>query len=136
MEEGMLITLRQVQGEEKGKENNALFPFYMFYITDSGEIRLNSVQAKQILDFSKKICKGNRETAQEAIKLFNEQTNDGQDMAKYSALLNQVIDSVLGRKSLSGKASIFNRGGTSLHSVQERAEDFELVSFLILKKCK
>lgn len=135
LEEGMLVTLRQIRGEEKGKENNALFPFYMFYITDSGEIRLNSVQAKQILDFSKKICKGNRETAQEAIKLFNEQINDGQDMAKYSALLNQVIDSVLGRKSLSGKASIFSKGGTSLLSAQEKAEDFELVSFLILKKC-
>lgn len=136
MEEGMLITLRQVQGEEKGKEQNVLFPFYMFYITDNGEIKYTSVRAKQILDFAKKICKGNIELAAEAIRIFNEQTHEGQDMSHYSVLLNKVIDTILGRKIQTGKTSIFNRGGTSLHSVQERAEDFELVSFLILKKCK
>lgn len=77
---GVIFTLRQVKGKDQSKEQNPLFPYYMVYITDDGEVQLSFLHAKKILDYYKKLCSGKGEVLKELVEEFNKETNDGRRM--------------------------------------------------------
>ena len=131
---GVIFTLRQVKGKEQSKEQNPLFPCYMIYITDDGEVKLSFLHAKKILDYYKKLCSGKNEVLKELIEEFDKETNDGRNMDHYSDLLETSIENILGKKQDIGVASLFSKGGTTMpKSIFDGVEDFELITFLVIK---
>lgn len=131
---GVIFTLRQVDGQQQPKEQNALAPYFMVYITDSGEVLLNHLHAKKMLDIYRKICHGKQEVLSELAAQFNKDTNDGYDMRKYTTLLDAALQNILGKKEETGVASLFSKGGTHIQkSLFSGLESYELVSFLIIK---
>lgn len=131
---GIIFTLRQLQGKEQTKEQNPLFPFYLVYITEDGDVKLSYLQAKRILDYYKKLCCGKNEVLKELVAEFNKETDEGHNMKKYSDLLETAIQEIIGRKQEVGVASLFNRGGTTMQtSFFDGIEDFELITFLVLR---
>lgn len=130
---GVIFTLRQVKGKDQSKEQNSLFPYYMVYITDDGEVQLSFLHAKKILDYYKKLCSGKNEVLKELVEEFNKETNDGRNMDHYSDLLEASIENLIGRKQDIGVASLFSKGGTTMQkSIFDGIEDFELITFLVL----
>ena len=130
---GVIFTLRQVMGKEQTKEQNPLFPYYMVYITDDGQVQL-SLHAKKILDYYKKLCSGKNEVLKELVEEFNKETNDGRRMEHYSDLLEASIENIIGKKQDIGVSSLFSKGGTTMQkSLFDGIEDFELITFLVLK---
>lgn len=91
---GVIFTLRQVKGKEQSKEQNPLFPYYMVYITDDGQVQLSFLHAKKILDYYKKLCSGKDEVLKELVEEFNKETNDGRNMKHYSDLLEASIENL------------------------------------------
>lgn len=70
----------------------------------------------------------------ELVAEFNTETNDGHNMKHYSGLLGSAIENLIGKKQEIGVASLFSKGGTTLQKdLYDGVEDFELVSFLVLK---
>ena len=131
---GVIFALRQIKGKEQTKEQNSLFPFYLVYITNDGEVKLSYLQAKRILDYYKKLCCGKNEVLADLVAEFNAETNDGHNMKKYSDLLEASIQELIGKKQEIGVASLFSRGGTAMQtSLFDGIEDFELVTFLVIK---
>ena len=131
---GVIFTLRQVKGKEQTKEQNPLFPYYMVYITDDGEVKLSFLQAKKILDYYKKLSSGQGKVLKDLVEEFNKQTNDGRKMEHYSDLLGISIENLIGKKQDMGVASLFSKGGTTMQkSFLDGIEDFELITFLIIK---
>ena len=131
---GVIFTLRQVKGKDQSKEQNPLFPYYMVYITDDGEVQLSFLHAKKILDYYKKLCSGKNEVLKELVEEFNKETNDGRRMEHYSDLLEASIENIIGKKQDIGVSSLFSKGGTTMQkSLFEGIEDFELITFLVLK---
>jgi SNF2 family DNA or RNA helicase len=131
---GVIFTLRQVKGKDQSKEQNPLFPYYMVYITDDGEVQLSFLHAKKILDYYKKLCSGKGEVLKELVEEFNKETNDGRKMEHYSDLLEASIENLIGKKQDIGVASLFSKGGTTMQrSLFDGIEDFELITFLVLK---
>lgn len=131
---GVIFTLRQVKGKDQSKEQNPLFPYYMVYITDDGEVQLSFLHAKKILDYYKKLCSGKGEVLKELVEEFNKETNDGRRMEHYSDLLESSIENLIGKKQDIGVASLFSKGGTTMQkSLFDGIEDFELITFLVLK---
>jgi len=131
---GVIFTLRQVMGKEQTKEQNPLFPYYMVYITDDGQVQLSFLHAKKILDYYKKLCSGKNEVLKELVEEFNKETNDGRRMEHYSDLLEASIENIIGKKQDIGVSSLFSKGGTTMQkSLFDGIEDFELITFLVLK---
>lgn len=132
---GVIFTLKQIQGKQQPKEKNVLAPYYMLYISNEGEVKYSFLHSKKLLDFYKKLCSGNKEVLPELIKEFNAETNDGGNMSNYSSLLEQAIDSIIGKKEEAGVMSLFSKGGTSFYKgASSSLEEFELVTFLIIKE--
>ena len=134
LKSGVIFTLKQVK-EVKTKEQNVLAPYYMIHISFDGEIKYSFMQTKKLMDFYKKLCVGKSEVLSDLVKQFNKETNDGCDMTQYSQLLKFAIENIVGKKEEAGVASLFSAGGTNFYksSNSSNSQDFELVSFLIVK---
>lgn len=131
---GVIFTLKQLKGYEATKEQNPLFPYYLVYIDDKGEKGLNYLHAKKILDCYKKLCSGQKKVLTELVEEFNRNTDNGHDMSFYSGLLEQAIKNLSDKKQEIGVASLFQKGGTLMaKEFNDGVEDFELVSFLIIR---
>ena len=87
-----------------------------------------------MLDDIRLLCRGKQEPILELCQTFNEETNDGKDMQELSNLLRETIHSIIDTKEESDIDSLFTAGGTSaLISVVSGLDDFELISFLVVK---
>ena len=68
-------------------------------------------------------------------RAFNEETDDGRNMAVYSSLLEDAVLSIVDAKEDSDLDSLFRSGGTSaLLSQVSGLDDFELICFLVVKE--
>lgn len=135
LEPGVIFLLEQVSGEGHRLERNPLYPYYLIYVTEEGEVKLSFTKAKQILDYYKKLSYKNIKINEKLVDRFNKSTNNGSDMGKYSNLLEIAIEDIIGKKEEVGIESLFSKGGTNIIDKNiEGLEDFELISFLILDK--
>ena len=92
------------------------------------------MNVKNTLDILRTLCKGKSEPIKEVFNLFNDETDDGNNMSKYSSLLNKSIEGVLNVKDESDVDSLFAVGGTSaLMNDIKGLEDFELLTFVVVK---
>ena len=92
------------------------------------------MQTKKILDLLKKLGLGLHNPDDRAIELLSKSTNNIKDMSHYCSLLESAIYSVIGKTEEKGVESLFSRGGTVLSKdTFQGIEDFEVVSYLILK---
>jgi superfamily II DNA/RNA helicase len=131
---GVIFTLKQVNQQIEAEKQNVLYPYYLVYIAKDGTVQYNFLHSKKVLDYFKKLCSSNNEVLYDLVKLFNQETDDGRDMSAYSDLLSKAIDNILGKKEEVGVASLFSKGGTTLRlNTSSGMEDFELVSFLIIR---
>lgn len=131
---GVIFTLKQINHNVKTDENNSLNSYYMTYVYDDGTVKYNFVHTKKILDIYRKLCSGKKQILNETVELFNSETNDGKDMKRYSKLLEEAIDNIIGKKEEKGVASLFSKGGTTIQkSFFKGIDDFELISFIVVK---
>ena len=132
--QGVIFVLKNVNNSINIDNQNMIHPFYMVYIGLDGEIICDYLNPKQLLDDIRLLCRGKQEPIVELCQKFNEETNDGKDMQELSNLLRETIHSIIDTKEESDIDSLFTVGGTSaLISVVSGLDDFELISFLVVK---
>ena len=134
LHEGIIFILKNVNNSVNIDNQNRIHPFYMVYVSMDGEVLCDYLNPKQLLDDIRLLCRGKSEPIQAVYSKFNEATNDGKDMAEMSELLSEAIDSIIDTKEESDIDSLFSAGGTSaLMSNIPGLEDFELISFIVVK---
>lgn len=132
--QGVIFVLKNVNNSVNIANQNRIHPFYMVYIGMDGEIICDYLNPKQLLDDIRLLCRGKKEPIVDLCQKFNEETNDGKDMQELSNLLRETIYSIIDTKEESDIDSLFTVGGTSaLISVVSGLDDFELISFLVVK---
>ena len=135
MPEGVIYILKNVTNAINIDNQNRLHPFYMVYIKEDGEVICNHLQPKKMLDMIRLICKQNPTADLNLCKEFNQETNEGRNMGKYSNLLADAISSIINVKEESDFESLFSEGeSTYLQNTINGLDDFELICFLVVKK--
>ena len=113
---------------------NRLHPFYMVYISESGEVVVNHLSPKEMLDRLRFLCKGKTAPDMELCREFNKATSNGKDMRRYSELLGNAISSIIHVKEESDINSFLSGVQGSLFTEEIRGlDDFELICFLVIK---
>lgn len=106
----------------------------MVYIKNNGEIKSNHLNVKNTLDILRSIARGQQEPLKEVYEIFNEETEDGKKMDKYSQLLSDSIQSILQVKDDGEVDSLFSSWGTTaLVNDIKWLEDFEMIAFIVIK---
>ncbi|MBZ4683274.1 MAG: hypothetical protein PWP46_1829 [Fusobacteriaceae bacterium] len=134
IEEGVIFVLKNINENINIDKINRLHPFYLVYIKENGEILSNHINVKKTLDILRATSKGNNEPIKEVYEIFNNETNDGKEMEKYSNLLNKVVESILNIKQEKEIDSLFeDNGTTALLNNIKGLDDFELIAFVVIK---
>ncbi len=129
---GVIFCFKQYGAVEM--KNNSLAPYIMIYVTEQGESHIHYTNAKSILDIYRRLALGQSEPLQDLVTQFNEETNNSQDMSKYSDLMKQAIDIIKNKHEDTAFDSFFSIGGTSIQTNMEfEVDDMELISFFIIK---
>lgn len=132
--EGVIYILKNINNAVNIDNVNQLHPFYLVHLEKDGTVCSNHLSVKNTLDTLRFLCKGRDESLSEVYEPFNDETKDGKDMSLYSDLLSQAISSIIETKDESDIESLFSAGGTSmLESSIDGLEDFELISFVVIK---
>lgn len=111
-----------------------MYPFYMVYVANDGEIIANHLQPKDILDMMRLLAKGKTSPNKVLCDEFNEETRDGCDMGAISRCLEQAIDSIVAKKEESDVSSFLNGDFVDFKSETIKGlDDFELICFLVVR---
>lgn len=113
---------------------NQLHPFYMVYIRDDGEVIVDHLHPKDLLDKMRMLCKPMTKPDVKLCSAFNKETRDGLRMSKYSELLGKAIESIVTKKEEADIDSFLD--GYMGELFEERItglDDFELICFLVIK---
>ncbi|MDQ3525842.1 MAG: SNF2-related protein [Chloroflexota bacterium] len=131
---GTIFALRNRHHGINIQQQNRLHPYYLVYVGDDGQIVANHTQVKVLLDLARAACKDHGQPDAPACRLFNQATDDGRDMAAYSALLDQAIAAIIDVKADKDLDSLFTGRETSaLTGAVAGLDDFELVCFLVVQ---
>ncbi|MEE0137727.1 helicase-related protein [Fusobacterium ulcerans] len=132
-ERGVIFCLKQVNEDIKPSEYNTLNPYFLVYVKEDGEVLLNFIQSKKILDIYKKVCIGEKELYPALIAEFNKDTNNAKDMSKFTNFLERTVENIVGKEEEKGLDSLFSFDETILNNSVQNMDDFELISFLVIK---
>ena len=131
---GVIFILKNRSNAVNIDRKNLLHPFYMVYLSDAGDVICDYLHPKQLLDAMRHACKNKSEYNPSLCAALNKETADGRKMDKYSALLQNAIDSILEVKTNSDIDSLFSLGETTaLRGEIKGLDDFELITFLIIR---
>jgi hypothetical protein len=130
---GVVFALRNRNQGVNVNQQNRLHPYYLVYVGNDGQVIVNHMQVKKLLDLIRLACKDQAEPIPHVYQLFNQQTVDGRKMEGYSTLLENAIRSVVDLKAEGDLESLFTGGRTTalLDSINGM-DDFELIAFLVV----
>lgn len=132
---GVIFVLRNTDSSVNINRQNRLHPYYLVYIDNNGNILINHLEVKKILDMLRSTCKNRPEPMKSIYRAFNRETEDGRKMDTYSRLLEQGIHSIIDVKEQKDIESLFSGGGTSaLLNTITGLDNFELIAFLVIRE--
>jgi len=132
---GAIFALRNRNQGVNLNQQNRLHPYYLVYVANDGQVIVNHMEVKRLLDLVRSACKDRSEPVPEAYQVFNRLTHDGRKMDAYSALLQKGIRSMVDLKEEKDIDSLFTGARTTaLLNTVKGLEDFELVAFLVVQE--
>ncbi|MCZ6819899.1 MAG: helicase-related protein [Calditrichaeota bacterium] len=132
---GVIFCLKH-KGDGSGTEQvNPLQPYYLVYIREDGVVRYSFTQPKQILEIYRLLCVECQEPYEALANLFNQETNNGDDMSKYTDSLHKAVKAIAGTFKRRNVANLLTDRGGRLVDAQRQirdTSDFELITWLII----
>jgi hypothetical protein len=131
---GVIFTLRNRVDGVNIDHLNRLHPYYLVYIGEDGSVVTRHTEVKRLLDLARSASRGRSEPHPVLCAEFNEATDDGRNMKRYSSLLDQAIRSIIDVKEQGDIDSLFSPGTTTaLVDSISGLDDFELIAFLVIQ---
>ncbi|MFI3205703.1 MAG: helicase-related protein [Clostridia bacterium] len=131
--EGILLCFKHSEQNDKPKSDSSLYPYYLIYIGADGEILYGNSSAREVLKVFRKLCYGKNTPMKEYFDVFYRETNQTKDMSIYSKLLNKAVNSIKGSEEEKAMSFTFDFGGFNNSFADDTTDDFELISFLVVK---
>ena len=131
---GVIYILKNVNKNVNIDRQNRLHPFYLVYVQDDGDVSINHLQPKTLLDKLRLLSRGIDSPHKNLVAKFNAETDNGKDMSRYTGLLTKAIHSIIDTKTEAETDSLFSSGGTTALTGEIKGlDDFELINFLVIK---
>jgi hypothetical protein len=134
--EGVIFVLRNINTSVNVNQANRLHPYYLVYIGSDGQILARHTDPKGVLDDFRLLAKGKSTFDTDLVRAYNKETKNGKDMRACSELLGSAIASLVERQAESDIDSLFGNSDitSALESSVEGLDDFELITFLVVRR--
>lgn len=114
---------------------NRLQPYFLSYVRDDGTVRYSFQQAKQILSMFRALAAGRENALSDLVDTFDNETQNGREMAKYEKMLSASIGKNIGRFRSAEVRDLTRSRGAKVTRQSESphgAEAFELITWLAI----
>lgn len=120
----------------KASQVNPLQPHFLVYVRQDREVRFTFAQPKQILEIYRYLCADKIRPIETLCTLFDQETDNGQDMSQYNQLLDKAVSSIVStfRRRALGQLQA-GRGAVLMPQNRQVKDttDFELITWLVIK---
>ena len=133
---GVIYCLKQRIEAPANEAVNPLQPYFLVYIHDDGTVRYNFTAPKQVLEIFRAVCQGQTTPDDPLCAWFDQETNHGQNMSRYSKLLANAVAAIAAQFERRNVGNLFaSRGGRLIdHQIAVKdTGDFELITWLVIK---
>lgn len=136
--EGVIFFLRRRMAAQDKREKVAspIFPYYLVFVGNNGEIRYGCANSRQVLELFESVAVEKVEPILELCDQFDRETNNGGDMTQYDKLLNTVITHISGADKATQIQQLGIHGQRDFRlptkSAKPSNSDFELITWLIV----
>ncbi len=117
---------------------NPLSPYYLVYVHDDGVVRYGMAQPKEAMLLLRDLASKEPAAHERLCRLFDQQTDDGRDMAHHHGLLLKALVSIqhafqkrATNVLLSGRNALLP---TAAQTPTANPSDFDLVTWLVIKE--
>jgi hypothetical protein len=131
--QGVLFCFKHSNDGNKPKSDSSLYPYYLIYMKNDGEVLYGNGQAREVVKQFRKLCYDKDKPVKELFQKFFNRTDNVKNMEFYSGLLNKAIKSIKGSEEAKAVKTTFDFGGFNNAFASETADDFELISFLVVE---
>lgn len=134
---GTVFCLKQRATTGSAETVNPLQPYFLVYVRDDGVVRYNFTAPKQVLEIFRALCQGKTEAHKELCQLFDKETTNGSDMARFSVLLDRAVGAIVAQAGKKSLANLFaGRGGklADASDLPQAQADFDLITWLVIMK--
>ena len=130
---GVLFCFKHSNLIDKPKSDSSLYPYYLIYLQNNGTVLYGNGQAREVVKQFRKLCYGKNKPIMELFGKFFARTKNATKMEFYSDLLNKAIRSIKGEEESKAIQNMFDFSGFNNAFAEETADDFELISFLVVE---
>nr|WP_211842403.1 helicase-related protein [Neoroseomonas alkaliterrae] len=135
---GVIFCLRRRPAEPSPDQAriNPLDPHYLVHVRDDGSVRLGFGQPKPILEAYRALCLGHGEPFEALCAAFDQETDHGQKMERYDALIHAAVASIGETSATRTLAALTGQRGARVPDqvAQARANlDYDLITWLIVR---
>lgn len=130
---GVLLCFKHRDKDDKPKSDSSIYPYYLIYIDNDGQVLYGNSQAREVLKVFRKLCYEKKEPVKELFDKFANRTNDTTDMRFYSSLLSKAVKSIKGAEEEKAISLSFDFTGFKNSCEDDTVDDFELISFLVVE---
>ena len=129
---GVLFCFKHSRNDAKPKNDSSLYPYYLIFVSNNKEILFKNSQAREVVKLFRQLCYEKNEVQEKVLKEFFEETKNASEMGFYSELLNTAVNSIKGEEEEKAVQTVFDFSGFNNNFKDDTADDFELVSFLVV----
>ncbi len=130
---GVIFCFKHKNDLSKPENDSSLYPYYLVYVDNEGNSVYEKNGARNVLKEFRKLCYKKSNPDKSLFVEFSKETDNAHNMRVYSELLNNAIENIQGIEEENSEQTIFDFGGFNNFFENESSDDFELVSFLIVK---
>lgn len=131
--QGVIFCFKHKNDANKPKTDSSLYPYYLIFIDNSGKVIYGNTSAREVLKYMRGVCYGKDKPNDDLFSQFFQRTKATKKMSMYSKLLNDAIASIQGEEDVKSEQTVFDFGGFNNFFAGQTADDFELVSFLVVE---
>jgi len=138
---GVIFCLKHKEITDKAKKTldkiNPISPYYLIYVLESGDIRFNFTNVKQILEIYNLLCKDETIAYEKLCEVFNQEVEKSDILSNYTDLVRACCRSIMDKTEKKNASQLTNRRDALLLDNTNKAnkiDDFELITWLIIKE--
>ena len=131
---GAIFCLKH-NGDPTARTPNRLWPYFLVYVRDDGSVRYTFRQARQCLALFQGLAAGIPEANMALEDAFNHETQQGQCMKKYDAILADALRSIASTFRNAEQTALRNNRGAFLTEKppqKDPSQNFTLITWLII----
>jgi len=136
LQPGVIFCLRQ-RSNPREPTPNRLQPYFLTYVREDGTVRYGFQNAKETLGLFGTVARGRDRVLRNLVDAFDTETAHGKGMARYDAMAEAAVSSIVGAFGSRTLGGLTQRRGATVprRSEQPRgSEDFELVTWLVIRE--